>query len=110
MEMGDSGQVRVRHRNPVGVHSRRKVEVRRWIYPDDAEVSGVIGSVLNSQRILNIPWINLVAQRSLLARGWEMLETPGFIDAVFQHVWAYGYFQTLRHRRPPNLVLPPFHL
>ena len=63
----------------VRVHCRRKVEVRRRIYPDDAEVSGVIESVLNSQHILNIPWGNLVAQRSLLAWGWEMLGIPSAI-------------------------------
>src|SRR6266508_5606666 len=111
MKMGDGGQIRVCCGRPTfdyaRVHSRRKVEVRRRIYPDDPEGFGVFGAVPDSQRILDILWFHLVAQRSLLARGREMLKLPGLIDAVFDHVRAEGHVQPLGYRRRRNVVTTP---
>src|SRR5574341_95054 len=89
------------------VHSWRTIEVRRRIYPDDIEASGVFGAVPNSQRILDSPWVHLVIQRSPLARGREMLKLPGLIGAVFDHVRAEGHFQPLGHSCRRNVVITP---
>src|SRR5215813_8163201 len=111
MKVGDGRQIRVCCGSQsfvyARVHSRRKVEVWRRIYPDDPEVFSAFGAVPDSQRILDIPRGHLVVQSGLLARRWEMLKLPGLIDAVFDHVWAEGHFQLLGYSRRRNPMIAP---
>jgi hypothetical protein len=81
--------------------------MRRRVYPDDLEGFGALGAVPDSQRILNSPWVHLVVQGSLLARGREMLKLPGLIDAIFDHIRAESHFQPLGQRHRSNLVIAP---
>ena len=89
------------------VHGWRPIEVRRRIHPDDIEVSGLLGACPDRQRILKGPGVHLVVQRGLFARSREMIELPGLIGAVFDHVRAEGHFQPLGHRRRRNVVITP---
>src|ERR1700736_3616983 len=72
--------------------------MRRRIHPNDIEVSGIVGACPDGQRIFEVRRVHLVTQRSLLTRGWEVIELPSLIGAGFNHVRAESHLQPLRHR------------